>query len=431
MYRYFHLLLFIILSCTGNLCAQEREVIKEGYTSIAKVGKKIISEYILLKEYEVLKAPLIIGDTIKDGYYKTFYNNNSGIKEEGRYFHDTKVNTWKYFDTGQNIFLEENYKDGIRDGAFVRYDCDGNPTISGTFRQGEKTGVWRYFSPINIQQKSMIYYNTQGKTDSAFAYYADGKLYTEKRVSYTSDTLKEYRIKSYDNTGILRWEETVDWREQGKFHSKNCYREDGSKYFSSIYHNDSLLISINFYDKNQQPLPSGDYMNGFGTVHYYYENGMKNKSEIYENYSKNGDATYFDIWEQAIAQVLFEDNRCIGVDCEKIKHHKDVSKNDFTKPTIANFGCGKSSNEVANFLSQNLRYPVYAQEHDISGTCYVAFIINEYGNIENPEIVHDIQGTFGEESIRVVNLMNKWYPSTYLGIPMRIKYSLPILFRLQ
>lgn len=245
------------------------------------------------------------------------------------------------------------------------------------------------------------------------------------------DTLKGYTLKSYSRAGTLRLEEIAIWKEQDKIVNVITYRENGNIYFSKSYRNDSILTSLIFYNDNQQILPYGDYKDGAGLLYYYYEDGSVYKSITYENYYKNGYATYYDTLGNAIAKVLFENNKCLGSDCEKIKFMKEIPESDFVVLATPKFGCGKKSSDLYIYLAKSVRYPDIAKESNISGVCIVEFVINETGDIEDAKVLKDIDGIFGNESLRVVNLMNKWYPATYLGLPVRMKYSLPIQFRLQ
>jgi TonB family protein len=425
------LALVLIFFFTLSSFAQDREVIKEGYTSNGKVGKKYYSDFILLEEYEVLQSPLRDGDTVRDGFYKKYYNNNNGINVDGFYKQNIKTNTWKFFEVNNKLVLEENFKDGIRDGLFTRYNCEGVPIVKGLFTNGLKTGVWHYTSIVDTNQKSIVYYNDFGRQDSAFAYYSDDILYTKKIFSYTLDTLKGYALKSYSRAGTLRLEEIAFWKEQTKFVNFIVYRENGKIYYSKNTKNDSILTSLLFYDESQQLLPTGDYLDGSGLLHYYYENGSVCMNISYENYYKNGYATYYDTLGNPIVKVLFENNKCIGNDCEKIGDMKDMPKNDFVEIANPKFGCGMKNSDLMIFLAKSVRYPNIAKENNISGVCIVEFVINESGDIENAYVKKDFEGMFGDESLRVVNLMNKWFPATYLGLPVRMKYSLPIQFRLQ
>ena len=81
-------------------------------------------------------------------------------------------------------------------------------------------------------------------------------------------------------------------------------------------------------------------------------------------------------------------------------------------------------------LQRNIRYPEMARRAGIEGRVYVQFIVNERGEVENPQVIRGIGGGCDEEAIRAVQ-QAQFRPGTQRGRPVRVQYSLPIVFRLQ
>lgn len=81
-------------------------------------------------------------------------------------------------------------------------------------------------------------------------------------------------------------------------------------------------------------------------------------------------------------------------------------------------------------LQSNIRYPEMARRAGIEGRVYVQFIVNEQGNVENPQVIRGIGGGCDEEAVRAVS-QAKFRPGMQRGRPVRVQYSLPIFFRLQ
>jgi len=61
----------------------------------------------------------------------------------------------------------------------------------------------------------------------------------------------------------------------------------------------------------------------------------------------------------------------------------------------------------------------------------VSFVVGETGDIMMPEIKRDIGGKCGEEALRVVSLMPNWVPGVHEGETVKVRFNLPINFRLQ
>ncbi len=94
-----------------------------------------------------------------------------------------------------------------------------------------------------------------------------------------------------------------------------------------------------------------------------------------------------------------------------------------------------SNKALLTFLSSKLNYPALARENGISGTAVIRFIVEKDGSLTNLEIVKDPGGGLGKEALRVVKLMNKmdekWTPGKQNARPVRVRFNLPVKFRLQ
>ena len=83
------------------------------------------------------------------------------------------------------------------------------------------------------------------------------------------------------------------------------------------------------------------------------------------------------------------------------------------------------------FLSKNINYPEEAETNGVQGRVQLTFIVEKDGSISNVEVVNSIDPSLDRESIRVVKLMKHWIPGKQNGEPVRVKYTLPITFRLE
>jgi TonB family protein len=82
------------------------------------------------------------------------------------------------------------------------------------------------------------------------------------------------------------------------------------------------------------------------------------------------------------------------------------------------------------FLATNLDYPSRAAQNGIQGTVYVQFIVATNGAITNVRVLRGIGGGCDEAAIRVVEMMPKWVPGKQNGKPVRVKFNMPLYFRL-
>jgi protein TonB len=85
---------------------------------------------------------------------------------------------------------------------------------------------------------------------------------------------------------------------------------------------------------------------------------------------------------------------------------------------------------LSDYLAKNLRYPDRAREAGIQGRVVLQFVINEDGSITGLSVVRGIGGGCDEEALRVVSTMPAWKPGLQNGSPVRISFTLPIVFKL-
>lgn len=83
------------------------------------------------------------------------------------------------------------------------------------------------------------------------------------------------------------------------------------------------------------------------------------------------------------------------------------------------------------YLSKNIKYPVVAEENGVQGRVIVTFIVELDGSVTNPKVVKSVDPSLDKEALRVVKSMPYWIPGRQNGSPVRVKYTVPVTFRLQ
>jgi len=86
---------------------------------------------------------------------------------------------------------------------------------------------------------------------------------------------------------------------------------------------------------------------------------------------------------------------------------------------------------MMSFISKAIKYPVVAQENGIQGRVVCSFVVNRDGSIVDAEVVRGIDASLDKEALRVISTMPKWKPGEQRGKPVRVKFTLPVQFRLQ
>lgn len=178
----------------------------------------------------------------------------------------------------------------------------------------------------------------------------------------------------------------------------------------------------------------------------YYESDPKFYYWTCEGYEKPWDATAYDLhspygrnrkslyrWGGNVIRPVFERNG-------------GYSGDQIDKKSISNKGEGKIFDMVEEmpqfpggpsalfeYLSKNVKYPdpVAAMENGIQGRVIVSFVVEKDGSISLVRILKSVEPSLDAEAMRVVRSMPKWTPGKQNGEPARVKYTLPVTFKLQ
>jgi protein TonB len=85
---------------------------------------------------------------------------------------------------------------------------------------------------------------------------------------------------------------------------------------------------------------------------------------------------------------------------------------------------------LKQFITEHLAYPVLAREANIQGTVYLSFIVGKTGEISDVRVLRGIGGGCDEEAVRVVQMMPRWEPGRQRGMPVHVRFNLPVKFTL-
>ena len=83
------------------------------------------------------------------------------------------------------------------------------------------------------------------------------------------------------------------------------------------------------------------------------------------------------------------------------------------------------------YLSTHIKYPTIAEENGVQGRVIVTFVVERDGSITDVKVVKSVDPSLDKEASRVVQGMPKWIPGKQNGAPVRVKYTVPVTFRLQ
>lgn len=87
--------------------------------------------------------------------------------------------------------------------------------------------------------------------------------------------------------------------------------------------------------------------------------------------------------------------------------------------------------ELMKYLSSHIKYPVVAEENGIQGRVIATFVVERDGSISDVKVIKSVDPSLDKEAIRVLKSMPKWIPGRQNGSAVRVKYTVPVTFRLQ
>ena len=85
---------------------------------------------------------------------------------------------------------------------------------------------------------------------------------------------------------------------------------------------------------------------------------------------------------------------------------------------------------MLKYIMENIKYPKQIMEEGIQGRVTVSFIVEKDGRVSNVRLLRSVQPALDKEAIRVVKSMPKWTPGKQNGKPVRVRFNLPVMFKL-
>lgn len=99
------------------------------------------------------------------------------------------------------------------------------------------------------------------------------------------------------------------------------------------------------------------------------------------------------------------------------------------KEEVINIDGGPSG--LMQYLSLAIKYPVVAEENGVQGRVFCTFVVEKDGSITDVKVLKSLDPALDKEAVRVLRAMPKWLPGKQNGSPVRVKYTVPVTFRLQ
>jgi len=139
----------------------------------------------------------------------------------------------------------------------------------------------------------------------------------------------------------------------------------------------------------------------------------------------------------AISSVTFDQGSDEGqqvlkqneVVVEKVEQKEEETKVFEVVEQMPQFPGGDGA--LMQYLSSHIKYPVVAEENGIQGRVVCTFVVERNGSITDVRVIKSVDPSLDKEAVRVIKSMPNWIPGKQNGSAVRVKYTVPVTFRLQ
>ena len=134
-------------------------------------------------------------------------------------------------------------------------------------------------------------------------------------------------------------------------------------------------------------------------------------------------------------EITSEDNQqeevVIQAPVEVVEEEKEEEENTVfvVVENMPEFPGGQQA--LFKYLNESVKYPVIAQENNIQGRVIVQFTVEKDGSVTDVQVARSVDPSLDKEAKRVISTMPKWKPGKQRGKPVRVKYTVPVNFKLQ
>ena len=154
------------------------------------------------------------------------------------------------------------------------------------------------------------------------------------------------------------------------------------------------------------------------------EDEMKSQEEILSTKTAIGS---FDVKGNDESGEVLKAKEVIAT--EPVKPKEEENKVFDVVEQMPSFPGGQTA--LMNYLNNNIKYPVIAEENGIQGRVVVQFVVGKDGHISDVKVAKSVDPSLDKEAVRVVKAMPKWIPGKQNGQAVTVRYTLPVTFRLQ
>lgn len=172
-----------------------------------------------------------------------------------------------------------------------------------------------------------------------------------------------------------------------------------------------------------------------GRCSYWYETGRLCQEENFRNGKKQGIETVYYPGGQLKRKIVWDNDTIVSGSFfnEDGSPRTEVFQEELWKSeewqSPPKFPGGGDS--LLYYLSASINYPHVARENNVQGIVTVSFVVDRGGKISDVRIVESVSPEIDKEAIRVFQKMPRWEPGRINGIPIRVRFTMSVHFRLE
>jgi len=310
----------------------------------------------------------------------------SAQKKQNVYLLKNNGKEVKIRDSADYVRIIEEPDSGETNYNIQEFYIDGGKKLIGKVSSFEKGIIYegtviRYYK--NGMKKSAINYKKDVSVGMAYYFFENGKL--KKQVEFLEKDPSEKKDVN------LAFEER----------SKLIYQVDSMGKVLVKDGNGHLIDTTK--SAKDQFVEEGDYKDGF-------------KDGVWKGHYVSGKSNYVESY--ALGKFISG----VNTEGDKTYEYTILESRPQYKGGI---------NAFYKYLGNAIRYPSSAYKSGISGSVHVSFTIEKDGKVSDVTVVKSVFGPIDEEALRVVNASPKWIPGMQRGLPVKVKYNIPISFKLR
>lgn len=336
----------------------------------------------------------------------------------GKYKYGTATYTYKDNPEGGRIY----------EGNFIYVGSNGIDKVIGKFKKDKKDGVWTYSTrgfmesmpTLKVTYKNGILnglYKYTSNSGSISLTIKNGKFVGDVNGKNLSFSFQK-DISNYITT-LKSLNGQFD--ENGYCDGKWTLQQDDVIYFYGIYEHG---ICKKFY---REDLTTGDIENVIGDISYMLNKIIENNYNDLECMIERNNAKWE--WWNVEKEEEKEKPQALTEQTDEVVYENSENQEVFDiADTMPEFQGGMS--ELMKYLENNIKYPTIAQKNGTQGRVIVKFVVNQDGSIVDPVVMRSVDPDLDKEAIRLISSMPKWKPGRIDNKNVRVRYTLPVTFKL-